>query len=103
MGLGITLRIFSKSNTKELPYTEYNKNKPTIFNIFYDTRSPGHFQSLKQPKIKKSPQNRYSLGDSSENEGDMDEIFNKDYGKKKDLKSKQLRTPDSNKMIKKKK
>merc|ERR1712030_19155 len=78
--LGITLRIIAKTNNKINPYTEYNKGKPHIFYIFHDVRGPGHFQSLKHPKIKKTPQNRYSLGDSSENENDMNEAFN--YEKK---------------------
>ena len=52
--LGVTLRIFSKSNTKLYPYTEYNENQPIIFNIFLDDRSKNseHFQSLKQPEKK---------------------------------------------------
>ena len=51
--LGVTLRIFSRSNTKLQPYTEHNKNQPIIFNIFLDDRNINseHFQSLKQPKV----------------------------------------------------
>merc|ERR1712105_14195 len=30
--------------------TEHNPNQPTIFNIFLDDRSSGHFQSLLQPE-----------------------------------------------------
>ena len=61
--LGVTLRIFSKSNTKLHPYTEYNENQTTIFNIFLDDRSKHseHFQSLKQPEKKAektNPENR---------------------------------------------
>ena len=37
--LGVTLRIFSKSNSKLQPYTEYNENKLIIFNVFLDDRS----------------------------------------------------------------
>ena len=48
--LGVSIRVFSKSNTKKLPYTEYNPNRPVIFNIFFDDRSSGHFQSLIQPE-----------------------------------------------------
>merc|ERR1712074_5014 len=47
--LGVTLRIFSMTNTKKNPYTEHNPNQPIIFNIFLDERSSGHFQSLLQP------------------------------------------------------
>ena len=49
--LGVTLRVFSRTNSKQQPYTEYNENKPIIFNIFHDDRSSGHFQSLIQPKV----------------------------------------------------
>ena len=51
--LGVTLRIFSRSNTKTQPYTEYNKNQPIVFNIFLDDRNKNseHFQSLKQPNM----------------------------------------------------
>ena len=47
--LGVTLRIFSQSNTRLQPYTEHNENKSIIFNIFLDDRSINseHFQSLK--------------------------------------------------------
>ena len=47
--LGVTLRIFSKSNTKERPYTEYNPGQQITFNIFFDDRIKysEHFQSLK--------------------------------------------------------
>ena len=76
MYLGITLRIVTKTNTEERPYTEYNEGKPHTFYIFHDTRGPGHFQSLKPPKIKKSPANRYSLEESSDSEIDMDEVIN---------------------------
>ena len=50
--LGVTLRIFSRSNTKLYPYMEHNGNQPIIFNIFLDDRSANseHFQSLKQPE-----------------------------------------------------
>ena len=48
--LGVTLRIFSRTNTRKQPYTEYNENKPIIFNVFLDDRTSGHFQSLLQPK-----------------------------------------------------
>ena len=50
--LGVTLRIFSHTNTKLYPYTQHNENQPTIFNIFLDDRSANseHFQSLKQPE-----------------------------------------------------
>ena len=47
--LGVTLRIFSRTNTKKNPYTEHNENQPIIFNIFLDDRTSGHFQSLLQP------------------------------------------------------
>jgi len=52
--LGVTLRIFSRSNTKLQPYTEHNENQPIIFNIFIDDRNVNseHFQSLKQPEVK---------------------------------------------------
>jgi len=51
--LGVTLRIFSRSNTKLQPYTEHNENQPIIFNIFLDDRNTNseHFQSLKQPEM----------------------------------------------------
>ena len=49
--LGVTLRIFSRTNTKKQPYTEHNENQPIIFNIFLDDRTSGHFQSLLQPKV----------------------------------------------------
>ena len=51
--LGVTLRIFSRSNTKLQPYTEHNENQPIIFNIFLDDRNTNseHFQSLKQPEV----------------------------------------------------
>ena len=49
--LGVTLRVFSRTNSKQQPYTEYNGNQPIIFNIFHDDRSSGHFQSLIQPKV----------------------------------------------------
>merc|ERR1712030_26961 len=49
--LGVTLRIFSRTNTKKQPYTEHNENQPIIFNIFLDDRTSGHFQSLMQPKV----------------------------------------------------
>ena len=54
--LGVTLRIFSSSNTKRHPYTEHNANQPVIFNIFLDDRTTNseHFQSLKQPEAKVS-------------------------------------------------
>ena len=50
--LGVTLRIFSRTNTKLYPYTEHNETQPIIFNIFLDDRSKNseHFQSLKQPE-----------------------------------------------------
>ena len=47
--LGVTLRIFSRTNSKKNPYTEHNPNQPIIFNVFLDERSSGHFQSLLQP------------------------------------------------------
>jgi hypothetical protein len=52
--LGVTLRIFSRSNTKRQPYTEHNENQPNFFNIFLDDRNVNseHFQSLKQPEVK---------------------------------------------------
>ena len=52
--LGVTLRIFSSSNTKRQPYTEHNANQPIIFNIFLDDRTTNseHFQSLRQPEVK---------------------------------------------------
>merc|ERR1712030_25255 len=51
--LGVTLRIFSRTNTKKQPYTEHNENQPIIFNIFLDDRTSNseHFQSLKQPEM----------------------------------------------------
>ena len=54
--LGVTLRIFSRSNTKLQPYTEHNGNQPIIFNIFLDDRNVNseHFQSLKQPEVEKT-------------------------------------------------
>ena len=90
--LGITLRIFSNSNTKKIPYTEFNGGKSIIFHIFQDRRGSGHYQSLRQPKTKKSPHNRYSLGDSSDNESDMDEILNKENNEQEDFEFKQLMT-----------
>merc|ERR1712105_557165 len=74
--LGITLSIISSSNNKINPFTVYNKGKPYNFYIFYDERAPGHFQSLKHPEIKKAPTNRYSLGDSSDNANDLEEVPN---------------------------
>ena len=47
--LGVTLRIFSRTNSKKNPYTEHNPNQMIIFNVFLDDRSSGHFQSLLQP------------------------------------------------------
>ena len=88
--LGVTLRIFSNSNNKDLPYTEYNKGKSIIFHIFQDRRGSGHYQSLIQPKKDSSPHNRYSLGDSSDQEIDMDEIFEKRYGEQEIFEPKQL-------------
>ena len=46
--LGVTLRIISRSNTREQPYTEYNSNQEKIFNIFLDDRQvkSEHFQAL---------------------------------------------------------
>ena len=57
--LGVTLRIFSRSNTKTQPYTEHNKNKPIVFNIFLDDRNKNseHFQSLKQPNMEQIASN----------------------------------------------
>merc|ERR1712090_43765 len=83
--MGITLRIIAKTNNKINPYTEYNKGKPYNFYIFHDIRGPGHFQSLKHPKIKKTPINRYSLGDSSDNENDMDEAFSNEEKDTKEI------------------
>merc|ERR1712105_44732 len=74
--LGITLSIISSSNNKINSFTVYNRGKPYNFYIFYDERAPGHFQSLKHPEIKKAPTNRYSLGDSSDNENDIEEVSN---------------------------
>ena len=59
--LGVTLRVFSRTNSKKQPYTEHNPNKPIIFNIFHDDRSSGHFQSLIQPKMdgkQNNPENK---------------------------------------------
>jgi hypothetical protein len=64
--LGVTLRIFSRSNTKIQPYTEHNPGYPTIFNIFYDTRSSGHFQSLIQPKLDAKKSNQWTPKDAEE-------------------------------------
>merc|ERR1712074_159822 len=47
--LGVTLRIFSRTNSKKNPYTGHNPNQLIIFNVFLDDRSSGHFQSLLQP------------------------------------------------------
>ena len=51
--LGVTLRITSRSNTSEHPYTEYNPNQKTIFNIFLDDRSvrSEHFQAIEMGSI----------------------------------------------------
>ena len=64
--LGVTLRIFSRSNTKIQPYTEYNKNQPIVFNIFLDDRNRNseHFQSLKEPKAGNSSPDKDSHGDT---------------------------------------
>merc|ERR1712030_31637 len=58
--LGVTLRIFSRSNTKIQPYTEYNENQPIVFNIFLDDRNKNseHFQSLRQPDMKQFLDNK---------------------------------------------
>merc|ERR1712148_70932 len=61
--LGVTLRIFSRTNTKNQPYTEHNENQPIIFNIFLDDRTSGHFQSLMQPKVANNPENDSSTED----------------------------------------
>ena len=46
--LNVTLRIISRSNTSDLPYTEYNPNQKITFYIFLDDRSVGseHFQAI---------------------------------------------------------
>ena len=55
--LGVTIRVFSRTNSKKQPYTEHNPDQPVIFNIFHDNRSSGHFQSLMQPKMDKGQNN----------------------------------------------
>ena len=63
--LGVTLRIFSRSNTKTQPYTEYNKNQPIVFNIFLDDRNKNseHFQSLEQPNMEQILSNNIKKSD----------------------------------------
>merc|ERR1712030_48130 len=78
--LGVTLRIFSRSNTKKQPYTEHNENQPVIFNIFLDDRTSGHFQSLLQTKVANKPENNSST-EELEPERTSDEAM-KDYLKR---------------------
>merc|ERR1712030_48282 len=73
-------RIFSRTNTKKLPYTEHNENQPIIFNIFLDDRTSGHFQSLMQPKVANNPEND-SLTEDLEPERTSDEAM-EDYLKR---------------------
>ena len=51
--LGVTLRIISRSNSRNQPFTEYNENQQIIFNIFLDDRhiNSQHFQALKPIKM----------------------------------------------------
>merc|ERR1712030_279731 len=78
--LGVTLRIFSRTNTKKQPYTEHNENQPVIFNIFLDDRTSGHFQSLMQTKVANKPENNSST-EELEPERTSDEAM-KDYLKR---------------------
>ena len=72
--LGITLRIFSESNSKLQPYTEYNENNMIIFNVFLDDRSKNseHFQSLKQPNMGQLIPNNLNTKISEANEKSYD-------------------------------
>ena len=77
--LGVTLRIFSRTNTKKQPYTEHNENQPVIFNIFLDDRTSGHFQSLMQPKVANNPENNSSTEEPERTSDEAMEDYLKRY------------------------
>ena len=59
--LGVSIRIYSKSSSKECQYMEHNPGQSTVFHIFLDQRFEGseHYQSLnKPPKPNSKKENR---------------------------------------------